>query len=700
MKMNHTCQAVTVGSALLKFLAVWLFFFPLLASAQYAVSGAGLHKSRIVWINWGADASTITSPSTVSQTVNIGGDSVSVGCTLSSLSFTQPPADLNTYSLRSYTSGGYQATGNGWRGDGFDNLYNGGGYNNGGTLVNGGNTLTVSIKTNPSGSTGVTTTFDVSCSVSKGTQTLPLRSVVFAEAEASSLTTSPSEFVGIRVPSSSSASFHVIDGINFCNTTGTFVIDTSLAGFNEYRLVNPSGSCQSVTPAANRTGPSLVAALQNATGGTVVMKSGGTSAISFGVMLEYDYSENIPSTYGIASHLLQQMWSGGNTPSLNYASSPTGAINVATAAALTPYLGTTVSADTTVQAIATADVDGLATTGGFANLPTISTYGVPLSLSVTCVGPGSVAGWIDFNGNGQFDDSERSNTSVCPTGSNAVSLSWTVPALGSYTAQATSYMRLRVSQTDHASDLASATGLARSGEVEDYRVVLPSLPTSDMSVTLSLPTSAVVGSTTLGSVSFSNISASVTSTQVIYALQLSPGLTSVAVSGPVLGAGFYNSVTGIVTFPSAPTNVTANTSVTASISFLQPNASVLATATTGAANDSNSSNNTSTAILIPRAASLSVVKDNGTNTLVAGSSTSYTVTFSNGGPYHADGAVAKDTPSAGLSCSVSSCTASNGAACPSSAPALLSSAGATILTFPSASSLTFVVACGVLATGL
>lgn len=121
--------------------------------------------------------------------------------------------------------------------------------------------------------------------------------------------------------------------------------------------------------------------------------------------------------------------------------------------------------------------------------------------------------------------------------------------------------------------------------------------------------------------------------------------------------------------------------------------------------ESLSANNTSgiVATAVSCSASLSVSKDNGTSTLVAGSTTAYTVTFANAGPAAADGAVALDTPSAGLSaCSVLSCTASGTGVCPAAGlwPNLLSAPGLGLASFPSGASLSFVVACGVTATGL
>jgi mucin-19 len=101
---------------------------------------------------------------------------------------------------------------------------------------------------------------------------------------------------------------------------------------------------------------------------------------------------------------------------------------------------------------------------------------------------------------------------------------------------------------------------------------------------------------------------------------------------------------------------------------------------------------------------LSVTKTNGVTTLQAGGTTSYTVTFVNSGATAADGAIAVDSPSAGLACTVQSCTPSAtpiAAACPAPAqwPSLLTPGGVALPVLPALANVAFVVACNVTATG-
>jgi uncharacterized repeat protein (TIGR01451 family) len=122
--------------------------------------------------------------------------------------------------------------------------------------------------------------------------------------------------------------------------------------------------------------------------------------------------------------------------------------------------------------------------------------------------------------------------------------------------------------------------------------------------------------------------------------------------------------------------------------------------------DSNLSNNSSSvSASVSCAANLSITKTNTVTSLVAGSTTSYDITITNTGPASADGAIARDIPSAGLSCTVSNCTANGGspvAQCPLLVnwPNLLTGAGVAIPSLPSGGTVRFRLNCNVTATGV
>ena len=119
--------------------------------------------------------------------------------------------------------------------------------------------------------------------------------------------------------------------------------------------------------------------------------------------------------------------------------------------------------------------------------------------------------------------------------------------------------------------------------------------------------------------------------------------------------------------------------------------------------DTTVANNTGTVVTTANcAADLTVTKTDGVTNVISGLTTVYTLTFTNIGPAATDGAVVRDTPSAGLSCTVTSCTPGGSAVCPAAAawPNLLTPGGLTVATLPAGGSLGFGLTCNVTATGL
>ncbi len=130
-------------------------------------------------------------------------------------------------------------------------------------------------------------------------------------------------------------------------------------------------------------------------------------------------------------------------------------------------------------------------------------------------------------------------------------------------------------------------------------------------------------------------------------------------------------------------------------------------AVAGSNYDGNLAANIADDIRVQRSANLQITKTNGVSALVAGATTSYTVTVSNLGPSDASGAVLKDPAVTGLSCTSVVCSGTTGTAvCPTAANVSLgnlqSPPGSGIVlnnAFPANSSISFVISCGVTATG-
>jgi uncharacterized repeat protein (TIGR01451 family) len=139
-------------------------------------------------------------------------------------------------------------------------------------------------------------------------------------------------------------------------------------------------------------------------------------------------------------------------------------------------------------------------------------------------------------------------------------------------------------------------------------------------------------------------------------------------------------------------------------SFTGTVTNTVASTLTGTTVDSTPSNNSATITsTVTPATSLSVTKTDGITTTFAGSTVTYTVTFTNSGPANGSGTVARDVPSAGLSnCTVVSCTGAGtptAATCPATPANLLTVGGVALPSFPASSTLAFLVRCGVTATG-
>ncbi|MES2414662.1 MAG: hypothetical protein V4614_12720 [Pseudomonadota bacterium] len=127
--------------------------------------------------------------------------------------------------------------------------------------------------------------------------------------------------------------------------------------------------------------------------------------------------------------------------------------------------------------------------------------------------------------------------------------------------------------------------------------------------------------------------------------------------------------------------------------------------------DTTPTNQTSIApnTTVTAATSLTVSKTNNANGLVAGTTTTYTITVANTGLADADDAALRDPDVNGLNCTQVSCSSAvgNGAACPAPAGVTIANlqnmaptGGIRIADFPYGSTFTFTLSCGVEADGL
>lgn len=103
-----------------------------------------------------------------------------------------------------------------------------------------------------------------------------------------------------------------------------------------------------------------------------------------------------------------------------------------------------------------------------ATVPTIVTVSVTNNTGSVA----TLAGWIDWNINGVFDTAERGTVAI-PANSGTANYNISIPAVGPNTQPGISYARFRLFSGVVAAP--SPTGLAASGEVEDYTAFIGSV---------------------------------------------------------------------------------------------------------------------------------------------------------------------------------------------------------------------------------
>ena len=142
------------------------------------------------------------------------------------------------------------------------------------------------------------------------------------------------------------------------------------------------------------------------------------------------------------------------------------------------------------------DEDGVSV---FPPLTTSSTnYNLTVNVTNTTGKSATVKGWIDFNRNGVFDNSEVATATVA-NGTPTATLTW-IGLSGLTTGKL--YSRIRIAT--NATEIANPAGVANDGEVEDYHqieVVLPPFVCNN-SIYLSIGTATATDPVTLYSVNY------------------------------------------------------------------------------------------------------------------------------------------------------------------------------------------------------
>ncbi|WP_300619449.1 GEVED domain-containing protein [Dokdonella sp.] len=137
----------------------------------------------------------------------------------------------------------------------------------------------------------------------------------------------------------------------------------------------------------------------------------------------------------------------------------------------TLMLGSRISADSDGQPDANAALDtyddGLDPTSLVLTTGATTASAVVAAINAKAT-PATIAGWIDFNKNGQFDAGERAQATVPANTTTATPFTLTWSGIASIPAGFSSFARFRIAS--NAAQVTTPTGAASDGEVEDYVV--------------------------------------------------------------------------------------------------------------------------------------------------------------------------------------------------------------------------------------
>ncbi|RRC95661.1 hypothetical protein EII11_05185 [Schaalia canis] len=408
--------------------------------------------------------------------------------------------NLDHRSLRqgpSYKAGPVAATvpGN-WQGDSLDNMYNIGGQGTQNRMVIGLGNGQPGINHGKPGY-GATPRFNVECSAAlwqkdsdgefSSPQPVPIDGLVVADAESAGYSSGSDEWVEATTPSSTK--WHLLDRFadeqrcpptypqrqpsRSVNATADAVFAVTQAGApagqSTIRIVPNGNEC-----ASGSGTPGAVLFAQGTSNATVRLQGNGVQAVALGLITLSDLSD-APLSYGAAGAFFHPRWTSPLTASTT---NLTRGIPLTTMEPPATRLGALVTHEVVDLHTPNADRDDDDGITNNADLTFDTAVGAIVSRQVACTGPGTIAGWIDWNVNGTFDEGEKSNEVDCQ--GSAAMLTWTVPAnavravRGEAGSAQRSYMRIRIANPADTSfgpvSPLSATQITSSGEVEDYEV--------------------------------------------------------------------------------------------------------------------------------------------------------------------------------------------------------------------------------------
>lgn len=453
-------------------------------TATFATGGTSPYKNQVLWLTWGSTlANVATYPygrhniglvngSSSYASIDVGGGRyLCVEAVISGLTGSD---------IKSYAPGNFA-------GDSMDERYNIGGVGTNNKLVSG-------IR---NGTDGGLSSFKVTCKATLNGVPVKLSGMVIGDAE--------SLAGGEYFNATADGKWNIVEMQKNLSAGGYYVRKVNVLASTKQRMEFVSGN-------DNNTGAvSFLTFNSTAYTGNdfevsfeVTLKGGGLTALALGLLPPGVDGGDAPSSYGAPLHTIEAVALSsdgiaagsdlGTTTNLNVASYNSGGLIPPT----TNFLGSA-GPDMDPGALYSKDalgddnsgVAGSSEEDAWPNQYKSFSYkayylpGNVISATIPYKGAENayVSGWIDFNLNGIFEESERI-TVAAPANQTSVVLSWVVP---SNRVVSSTYVRLRYGKNQ--SDLFSPTSYTPGGEVEDHKIyILKELITNPMLPSKSIKT--------------------------------------------------------------------------------------------------------------------------------------------------------------------------------------------------------------------
>lgn len=468
-----------------------------LLPAAYATAGSGRYKENILWLQWkpgnliDVPGNPRNNPTRLTQhnfTDLSNQVRLVVSCTISNLNYdkNRPEYANRRGPIESYIPGT-------WHKDSLDDLYKVYAPNQNDPTTPSNRLSPIGIKNkgderhiNGMDYRNTTPTFNLDCEAqlltkestdpqAPYTNSVPfgIDGLVVADAESPGFGQGVEEFVEIKT--TSNTQWYVLDEIHTGNAwnrePNSYTTQGSTASYGRLSgdliRILPNGK-EEQTPT-----PGAVLFAQGVSSAQVTIQGNGEEAVAFGVVVPTDFGD-APESYGEALSLYHPTWTSPLTkPSTNLNRHPLSNMGVPEY-----MLGNAITADKVSKHSERADRDE--DDALYRPLRFVVYPGASTNVNIKCTNGGVVAGWIDWNLDGDFDPNEKTQNEV-PCRNGIARLTWTVPSdvarvveNEDFIPQNHSFLRLRI-VTPTESSLGGGspiqpTGPTLSGEVEDHAV--------------------------------------------------------------------------------------------------------------------------------------------------------------------------------------------------------------------------------------